>query len=82
MCRPRRSSISSLPEFKHLMALRRARIRRRRRCDRPPAQPFKRKRDKPVAYWSGIVDVNGDKTLDYAGAGLFPRQDAGDGRRR
>src|SRR5580700_11491605 len=23
--------------------------------------PFKRKRDKPVAYWSGIVDVSGEK---------------------
>ncbi len=28
--------------------------------------PFKRKRDKPVAYWSGIVDVNGDKDFQYA----------------
>jgi alpha-2-macroglobulin len=28
--------------------------------------PFKRKRDKPVAYWSGIVDVNGEKDLQYA----------------
>ncbi|WP_199026703.1 alpha-2-macroglobulin [Ralstonia sp. ASV6] len=27
--------------------------------------PFKRKRDKPVVYWSGIVDVNGDKRLSY-----------------
>ncbi|KRE89129.1 alpha-2-macroglobulin [Frateuria sp. Soil773] len=27
--------------------------------------PFKRKRDKPVAYWSGIVDVDGEKDLDY-----------------
>ena len=27
--------------------------------------PFKRKRDKPVAYWSGIVDVNGEKELSY-----------------
>ncbi|WP_266168251.1 MG2 domain-containing protein [Dyella subtropica] len=27
--------------------------------------PFKRKRDKPVAYWSGIVDVNGEKELTY-----------------
>lgn len=27
--------------------------------------PFKRKRDKPVAYWSGIVDVAGSKTLSY-----------------
>ncbi|WP_439891279.1 alpha-2-macroglobulin family protein [Ralstonia sp. 25C] len=28
--------------------------------------PFKRKRDKPVVYWSGIVDVNGDKRLSYS----------------
>ncbi|WP_374429105.1 alpha-2-macroglobulin [Ideonella dechloratans] len=27
--------------------------------------PFKRKRDKPVAYWSGLVDVNGEKTFSY-----------------
>ena len=27
--------------------------------------PFKRKRDKPVAYWSGITDVNGVKRFDY-----------------
>ena len=27
--------------------------------------PFKRKRDKPVAYWSGITEVNGQKQFDY-----------------
>ncbi|MBN3791063.1 MG2 domain-containing protein [Burkholderia sp. Ac-20353] len=27
--------------------------------------PFKRKRDKPVVYWSGIVDVNGDARVSY-----------------
>ena len=27
--------------------------------------PFKRKRDKPVAFWSGIVDVAGSKTVSY-----------------
>jgi alpha-2-macroglobulin len=27
--------------------------------------PFKRKRDKPVAYWSGIVDVSSEKDLQY-----------------
>ncbi|SFS13321.1 hypothetical protein SAMN05216570_2828 [Dyella sp. OK004] len=27
--------------------------------------PFKRKRDKPVAFWSGIVDVDGEKELTY-----------------
>jgi alpha-2-macroglobulin len=28
--------------------------------------PFKRKRDKPVVYWSGIVDVDGEKDVSYA----------------
>jgi alpha-2-macroglobulin len=28
--------------------------------------PFKRRRDKPVAYWSGVVDVAGDKDFQYA----------------
>ncbi|MBF5012387.1 alpha-2-macroglobulin family protein [Burkholderia pseudomultivorans] len=27
--------------------------------------PFRRKRDKPVVYWSGIVDVNGDTRVSY-----------------
>jgi hypothetical protein len=27
--------------------------------------PFKRKRDKPVAWWSGLVDVNGEKEFSY-----------------
>ena len=27
--------------------------------------PFKRKRDKPVVYWSGIVDVDGEKDFNY-----------------
>ena len=27
--------------------------------------PFRRKRDKPVAYWSGIVDVDGSRDLTY-----------------
>lgn len=27
--------------------------------------PFKRKHDKPAVYWSGIVDLNGDKELTY-----------------
>lgn len=27
--------------------------------------PFKRKRDKPAVYWSGIVDVNGEKEFSY-----------------
>ncbi len=27
--------------------------------------PFKRKTDQPVTYWSGIIDVNGEKQLNY-----------------
>lgn len=27
--------------------------------------PFKRKRDKPVVYWSGVVDVDGEKDFTY-----------------
>ena len=27
--------------------------------------PFKRKRDKPVAYWSGLVDVDGSREFSY-----------------
>lgn len=27
--------------------------------------PFKRKTDKPVVYWSGVVDVNGSKEFNY-----------------
>ncbi|WP_456299701.1 MG2 domain-containing protein [Paraburkholderia bannensis] len=27
--------------------------------------PFRRKRDKPVVYWSGIVDVDGEKDVSY-----------------
>lgn len=27
--------------------------------------PFKRKVDEPVAYWSGIIDVDGEKTVEY-----------------
>ncbi|OCG08066.1 hypothetical protein A9G13_07670 [Gilliamella sp. wkB178] len=27
--------------------------------------PFKRKVDDPVVYWSGIMDVDGDKTVEY-----------------
>jgi hypothetical protein len=28
--------------------------------------PFKRRRDKPVVYWSGIVDVDGTRDFQYA----------------
>ena len=27
--------------------------------------PFKRKRDKPAVYWSGIVDINGEQEFSY-----------------
>ncbi|MEE3660841.1 alpha-2-macroglobulin [Brenneria sp. g21c3] len=27
--------------------------------------PFKRKRDKPVTYWSGITEVNGERQFNY-----------------
>lgn len=27
--------------------------------------PFKRKTDKPIVFWSGIVDVNGEKEFNY-----------------
>ena len=27
--------------------------------------PFKRKRDKAAVYWSGVVEVNGERTLSY-----------------
>ncbi|MDP9109858.1 MAG: MG2 domain-containing protein, partial [Pseudomonadota bacterium] len=27
--------------------------------------PFKRKHDKPVAYWSGIIDLKGERELSY-----------------
>ncbi len=27
--------------------------------------PFKRKHDKPAVYWSGIFELNGEKTLNY-----------------
>ena len=53
-----------LPEFEKLMAMAApggdadAAIGRQ-------LNPFKRKRDKPVAYWSGIVDVDGEKDLTY-----------------
>ena len=36
--------------------------------------PFKRKRDKPVAYWSGIVDVTGEKDFSYTVPDYFHGQ--------
>ncbi|MCE9626272.1 MAG: alpha-2-macroglobulin, partial [Deltaproteobacteria bacterium] len=33
--------------------------------------PFKRKRDEPVVYWSGIVDVNGTRDFTYPVPGYF-----------
>lgn len=53
-----------LPEFKRLMA-----------ASAPGGDgegalgrhlnPFKRKRDKPVVYWSGIIDVKGEREFTY-----------------
>jgi uncharacterized protein YfaS (alpha-2-macroglobulin family) len=54
-----------LPEFEKLMAMAApggdadAAIARQ-------LNPFKRKRDLPVAYWSGVVDVDGEKSFSYA----------------
>jgi len=53
-----------LPEFKHLMALAAPGGDADNAIGRQ-LNPFKRKRDKPVAYWSGIVDVSGQKDFTY-----------------
>lgn len=36
-----------------------------RKAAAPESNPFQRKADKPVAYWSDIVSVNGEKTVSY-----------------
>ena len=53
-----------LPEFKKLMMMAAAGGDGGDAVGRQ-LNPFKRLRDKPVAYWSGIVDVNGEKELKY-----------------
>jgi uncharacterized protein YfaS (alpha-2-macroglobulin family) len=53
-----------LPDFKKLMAAAAAGGDGGDAISRQ-LNPFKRKRDKPVVYWSGIVDVSGDKDFTY-----------------
>jgi uncharacterized protein YfaS (alpha-2-macroglobulin family) len=53
-----------LPDFKKLMALSAPGGDQDNAIGRQ-LNPFKRRRDKPVVYWSGIVDVNGEKDLQY-----------------
>lgn len=54
-----------LPEFSKLMALTAAPGGdAAEELDRH-LNPFKRKREAPVTYWSGIIDVNGTKTVNY-----------------
>jgi hypothetical protein len=54
-----------LPEFSKLMALTAAPGGDGGEGLDLNLNPFKRKRDKPVAYWSGITEVNGEKQFDY-----------------
>ena len=54
-----------LPEFEKLMALSAAPGGDADAAISRQLNPFKRKRDKPVAYWSGIVDVAGEKDFSY-----------------
>ncbi|MFK2875871.1 alpha-2-macroglobulin [Rhodanobacter hydrolyticus] len=54
-----------LPEFEKLMALSAAAGGDADAAISRQLNPFKRKRDKPVAYWSGIVDVDGEKDFSY-----------------
>ncbi len=53
-----------LPEFKRLMTLAAPGGDGGDAIGRQ-LNPFKRKRDLPVAYWSGIVDVNGERDFQY-----------------
>ena len=54
-----------LPEFSKLMALTAAPGGGDAEELDMHLNPFKRKREDPVTYWSGIVDVNGQTTLNY-----------------
>ncbi|HID9471456.1 TPA: alpha-2-macroglobulin family protein [Serratia liquefaciens] len=54
-----------LPEFSKLMALTAAPGGDAGEGLDLNLNPFKRKRDKPVAYWSGITEVNGEKAFVY-----------------
>ncbi len=54
-----------LPDFKKLMSLAAPGGDNGDAVSRQ-LNPFKRRRDKPVVYWSGIVDVNGTRDFQYA----------------
>jgi uncharacterized protein YfaS (alpha-2-macroglobulin family) len=54
-----------LPDFERLMAMTAAPGGDADAAISRQLNPFKRKRDKPVVYWSGIVDVNGQKDFSY-----------------
>ena len=54
-----------LPDFEKLMSLAAAPGGDADAAISRQLNPFKRKRDKPVAYWSGIVDVDGEKDFSY-----------------
>lgn len=53
-----------LPEFKKLMAAAAPGGDAESALGRH-LNPFKRKRDKPAVYWSGIVDVSGEREFSY-----------------
>jgi uncharacterized protein YfaS (alpha-2-macroglobulin family) len=55
-----------LPDFKKLMASAAAPGGDGGDAIGRQLNPFKRRRDKPVVFWSGIVDVNGEKDFQYA----------------
>jgi len=55
-----------LPDFEKLMAMTAAPGGDADAAIMKQLNPFKRKRDKPVVYWSGIVDVDGTKDFSYA----------------
>lgn len=54
-----------LPDFEKLMALSAAPGGDADAAIGRQLNPFKRKRDKPVVFWSGIVDIDGDKDFSY-----------------
>jgi uncharacterized protein YfaS (alpha-2-macroglobulin family) len=54
-----------LPEFSKLMALTSAPGGDGAEELDQHLNPFKRKREEPVAYWSGIIEVDGSTTLHY-----------------
>ena len=55
-----------LPDFKKLMAAAAAPGGDGGDAIGRQLNPFKRRRDKPVVFWSGIVDINGEKDFQYA----------------